>query len=131
MDNNNTPPVPPVAAVPKPPEEPKSNVIQLRPKKAVEEEKSMGQMRDVFMRRQKCLFENTFAKGCKCGYCVFTGMMSQRVYEMIKNEFIYQAKKGSMIFTTQDMIDILQGTVERVINMEQGQRPPPPPPEKK
>jgi hypothetical protein len=127
--DNNIPPVPPVALVP--PEEPKSNVIQLRPKKVVEEQRNLTQLRDVFMRRQKCLFENTFAGGCKCGYCVFMNMMSQRVFEMIKNEFLYQGKKGTMVFTTQDMIDILQGTVERVISSEREQRPPPPPPEKK
>lgn len=125
------PPVPPVPPIPKIPEEPKSNVIQLRPKKVVEEQKHIGQLRDVFMRRQKCLFENTFAGGCKCGYCTFNNMMSQRVYEMIRGEFIYQAKKGTMIFTTQDMIDILQGTVERVIAIENEQKKPPTPPEKK
>ena len=127
MDDNT---LPPTSQTITKVEEPKSNVIQLRPKKVVEEQKHIGQLRDVFMRRQKCLFENTFAGGCKCGYCTFNNMMSQRVYEMIRGEFIYQAKKGTRIFTTQDMIDILQGTVERVINMEQGQRPPPPPPEK-
>ena len=120
--DDSLPPIPPVV-----PEVPKTNVVQLRPKKVVEEQKEMGQMRDVFMRRQKCLFENTFANGCKCGYCTFSGMMSQRVYEMIRNEFVYQAKKGSMIFTTTDIIDILQLTAEKVLAVENEQKRPPTP----
>ena len=120
MENNTKPPTSPILV----PEEPKSNVIQLRPKKEVEEEKNMAQMEGVFMRRQKCVFKNTFGGGCKCNYCIFSNMMSQRVYEMIKNEFIYQGKKGTMIFTTQDFIDVLQGSVERVISLEKQQGPP-------
>jgi hypothetical protein len=125
VDDNKWPP-----DMPPPPVEEESKVIQLIPKKIVEEQKNITQMRDIFLRRQKCLFENTFAKGCKCNYCTFFSMMSQRVFEMIKYELNYQSKKGSMLFSSQDMISILQEACEKVIHYEKSQEYPPTPPKK-
>jgi len=120
VEDNKTPP---------PPKE-ETNVIQLLPKKVDVKEKEIEQLRDVFMRRQKCLFENNFGGGCKCNYCTFFNMMGQRVFEMIKMDLHYQSKKGSMVFTSQDMLDILQLACERVLQYEKMQEKPPIPPKK-
>src|SRR5271166_5344162 len=107
------------------PPENSTNVIRLIPKKVHEEQKDMSQLREVFMRRQKCLFENTFAGGCKCNYCLFFNMLSLRAFDMIKSDLNNQAKKGTMVFTTQDFLDILNLTGERVISYEKSQQTPP------
>lgn len=125
VEDNTLPPT-------EPPKEEKTNVIRLMPKKVVEESRNIAEFRDVFMRKQKCYFENNFNGGCKCNYCIYINMTGQRVFEMIKNDFQYQAKKGSMVFTSQDMADVLQSAVERVIALEKNSKNPPPtePPKK-
>jgi hypothetical protein len=108
-----------------------SNVIRMIPSNVRERNNLIQQNKEIFLRRQACAFENHYNGGCKCNYCVYNGMMAQRVFEMLRNDFQYQMNRGKMIFVAADMVEILQGAAERVAQYEKSIQGPPPTPPKK
>jgi hypothetical protein len=123
-DEINKPPPPPA-----PPEEPPTNVIRLIPKRIVELDKIYQQNEAIWMRKAKCQFSRIYSpNGCQCNYCVYLGMMGQRVFEMVRHDVLSQSKQGKMLFCSADMIEILQIALEKVARLEKEQKKNNPPP---
>jgi hypothetical protein len=124
-DNDNK--IPPTNIPPTDSESTEAKIIPFIPKQIKQIEANQDKQKEIWMRRSLCEFSNlTQLGGCKCNYCTYFKMMGHRIYDLIASDLHYQAKKGTMIFTSQDVLDILKVAMEKLVQVEESHKPKPP-----